>query len=342
MFLTGGTGLVGSHVAEALRRQGRPVRALHRGGSPLDHLRSVECELVELSLPGGEQALREAMAGCSALVHAAALIYTDLPWPRVRAVNVQGTGNVFRAAASEGVATAVFLSSVAAYGDPYDMVDEDAPLDRPLRPWERYARSKREGERVVQEIATQTGMSVTVLRPCAIYGERDRLFTPKIATALRLPVHPMLGGGRTAMAAVYAGNVASAVLAGLGGGRPPGARAYNVAEDYGLSQRELYAGLAAELRIPFRPVSIPRSIVLGGAALGEALGGRIPGAEELPLRRAAHLAVRPNPYRSRRIREELGWAPTASCEEALRRTAEWIAGTWEARRDRPAFRTQSP
>ncbi|MSR23232.1 MAG: NAD-dependent epimerase/dehydratase family protein [Gemmatimonadetes bacterium] len=330
VFLTGGSGLVGSHVAEVLRREGHPVRAFHRRGSDVGHLRELGCELLEGALPAGEPALAAATRGCEAVVHAAALIYTDLSWPRVRAVNVEGSANVFRAAAAAGVRRAVFLSSVAAYGDPAPSVDERTPLDGRLHPWERYARSKREGERVISEIAGPAGMAVAVLRPSAIYGERDRLFTPKIASALRFPIHPMLGGGRTPMSAVYAGNVAAAVLAGLRGPLPVGTRAYNVADDYGLSQRELYSGLARELGVPFRPVSLPRVLVQMGASLGVALGMRIPGAEELPLRRAAHLAIHSNPYLSERIREELGWSPAVPSEEALRRTAAWIARIWGA------------
>jgi nucleoside-diphosphate-sugar epimerase len=249
----------------------------------------------------------------------------------VRDVNVTGTKEVLGTLAKEGVRRFVLLSSVAAYGDPPAVADEETPLDGRVRPWEKYVRSKREAEQVMRD-ADSMGIAVAVLRPSAIYGERDRLFTPKLAAALRLPIHPMLGGGRTPMSAVYAGNVAAAVMAALKGPVPVGVRAYNMAGDYGLTQRDLYSGLASELGIPFRPFSLPRALVKAGARVGAALGMRIPGAEELPLRRAAHLAVHPNPYRSDRIRAELGWSPAFSQREALRRTAVWIAATWESQR----------
>jgi nucleoside-diphosphate-sugar epimerase len=129
--------------------------------------------LSEAALPAKAEALAEGMRGCDALVHAAALIYTDQSWPRVREVNVGGTEGVFRAAASAGIRRAVHLSSVAVYGDSTDAeagVDEDSPTDGSLRPKERYARSKREAERVVREVADGTGMSVAMLRASAIYG----------------------------------------------------------------------------------------------------------------------------------------------------------------------------
>jgi nucleoside-diphosphate-sugar epimerase len=299
------------------------------------HLRSIGCELLEAALPAGAEALAEGMRGCGALVHAAAIIYTDLPWPRVREVNVSGTEGVFRAAAVAGIPRAVHLSSVAVYGDASADVREEASLEGTLRPKERYARSKREAERVVGEVAEESGMVVAMLRASAIYGERDRLFTPKIATALRFPVQILLGGGRTPLAAVYAGNVAGAVLAALSA-HPHGVRPFNVAEDHGVSQGSLYSALAEELGIPFRPFRIPKRVVTMGAKVGEVLGIDIPGAEELPLTRAARLSVIPNPYRSERIRSELGWKPHIPFGEAVRRTAAWIRVIWgESRRTTP-------
>ena len=63
------------------------------------------------------------MEGCSHVVHGAALVYADGTWPKVRAVNVDGTRNVLTAAATIGVGHAVHISSVAVYGS------VDGPLD---------------------------------------------------------------------------------------------------------------------------------------------------------------------------------------------------------------------
>jgi nucleoside-diphosphate-sugar epimerase len=262
-------------------------------------------------------------------------MYTEVPWSRVREVNVAATQALFRVAAGEGIRRAVFLSSVAVYGDPGRSVSEESSIESPLHATERYALSKREAERVVRAVAREAGMSVAILRPAAIYGERDRVLTPALWKALRLPVHLMLGGGRTPLAMIYAGNVAAAVISGLSGEVPRGARAYNLATDHELSQRRLCATLARELGIAFHPLSVPRGLVLGGAKLGSALGLRIPGREGLTLRRAARLAVLPNPYQSRRIREELGWSPMVSLEEALHRTAMWMAQSAAASPDHP-------
>jgi nucleoside-diphosphate-sugar epimerase len=322
---------VGSHVAVLLRSRGHGVRALHRPESRTEHLLDIGCELVPGNLLDGVESLARSIEGCEALVHAAAIVYGELPWPRVRAVNVQGTVGVFRGAALAGIRRAVHLSSVAVYGPAEGPVDEGTSVEIPLNPGDRYARSKREAERVVKELAVENALAVAVLRPSAVYGERDRLFTPRLARALGPPLHFLAGTGQTPLPAVYAGNLAEAVLAALRGRIPHGTRAFNVGDDHPVSQRLILDALAEALGVRFRPVPTPAPMVLAVARLAEAVGIRIPGAEELPIARAARLAVRPNPYISRRVRDELGWVPPHSLDEGLRRTAAWFAaeGEWK-------------
>jgi len=325
---------VGSHVAEWLRDRGFAVRALHRPSSNTRYLRELGCELVEGEVgaesgPRGSGADEVALAclvdGCDALVHSAAVLYSALSWNEVRRRNVEGSATVFRAAAAVGIRRAVHLSTVAVYGAVSGPVDECARFESSLGPREFYARSKREAEGAVAGAIEGSGMAVTLLRPSAVYGERDRLFTPKVLALLRRPIHPMPGGGRTSLPLIYAGNLAEAIGCALQRGAPPGVRAYNVADDHPVTQRALWAAMAGALGVPFRPLTLPGPIVLGAAGLAEILGVRVPGAGELSLRRVARLALRPNPYRSERIREELGWVPTVTLEEAIRRTAGWFA-----------------
>lgn len=325
VFLTGGTGLAGSHVAERLRGAGVQVRALHRTSSDVRHLASLECELVVGDVRDDPEELARAMEGCDGLVHAASLVYVELPWPRVRAVNVDGTEGVFRAAGAAGIRRAVHLSSVAVYGLPEGEVDESFPSDRPLRPGERYARSKREAERVVVEASGDVDVEVAVLRPVALYGERDRLFSVRVARQLLRPIQLLLGSGRTPLPVLYAGNLAAAVEAALSRPLVPRLRVFNVGGDFPTSQRDLYRGLGEALGRRPVCVPIPGALVRGAARTAEAAGLGSPGMTEMSFRRAALLATRPNPFRSDRIRDELGWVPPIGLRDALFRTGRWLA-----------------
>ena len=330
---------MGSHVAAWLRGRGFAVRALHRSTSDTRYLSDLGCELVpgelagEASVAGTGAAgaapvsadmLARHLDGCDALVHSAAVLYSGLPWEEVRRRNVEGSARIFSASATAGIRHAVHLSTVAVYGAVSGPVDERDPLQGALGPQEFYARSKREAEGAVAEAIANSGMAVTLLRPSAVYGERDRLFTPNLLRLLRRPIHPMPGGGRTSLPLIYAGNLADAIGCALQGSPPPGVRVYNVADDHPVTQRTLWEAMARALGVPFRPLTLPGPIVLGAARLAQALGVGVPGAGELSLQRVARLALRANPYRSERIREELGWTPPIPLAEAIRRTVRWF------------------
>ncbi len=293
------------------------VRALHRPGADLTHLEEVGCELVAGDLSEAPDRLAARIEGCDAVVHSAALVYAPVPPGELHRVNVIGAGRVVEAAGVAGVSRAVHLSSVAVYGA------GDRGRDRG-----GYAHSKVEAEASVRAAAGLAGLELTILRPSAVYGERDRLFTPRVLRLLRRRLHPLLGGGRTPLPLVYAGNLAEAVRLALGrGDRVPGAppvRVYDVSGDHPVTQAELWGALARELGMPFRPVTVPAGVARAVARGVDALGIPLPGADELPARRLVELALSADPYGSERIRSELGWTPPISTREAVRRTARWF------------------
>jgi len=322
VFLTGGTGLLGSHLAHELRRHGYEVVALHRRDSRTLFLEENECELVQGDIRDDPAVLAPIMDGCSHLVHGAALIYASGSWPQVRAVNVDGTRNVLTAARMAGVQHAVHLSSVAVYGDIPGPTDETKVTDSDLPPEDLYARSKRESEKVAREIEERWDFPVTIIRPSAVYGERDRLMGPALVDILRLPLVPIFGQGNNALPVVYAGNVAVATRLAVEAAQ--GNTTYNVGLDHALTQRELFEYLGAGLGINPRFVTIPAPLVKSGGAVLSRLGVKTPGAKHLPINRLAKLALSENPYFSGLIRDDLGWAPVYEHRPALERTGLWL------------------
>ena len=323
VFVTGGTGLLGSHLAVELRENGHEVVALYRKGADTTLLAKLGCSLVEGDVRDEAELLLGGMSGCTHVVHGAALVYAGRNWPKVRAVNVDGTRNVLRAAVRAGVGHAVHLSSVAVYGTVEGPVDETCPTDSDLPPDDLYARSKREAEEVARGIERKRGLPVTVLRPSAVYGERDRLMAPALARIVRLPLVPLFGPGDNTLPVVYAGNVASAIRLALAAGR--GGETFDIGLDRPLTQRALFEMLAKGMGRKARFVQLPASLVRLGARLASRLGVSVPGAEHLPIERVARLALGENPYRSRRIREQLGWQPLHEHDDALLRTGRELA-----------------
>lgn len=322
VFITGGTGLLGSHLADELRVAGHDVVALCRNGADAARLESRGCVVARGDVRDDAPTLARAMAGCSHVVHGAALVYADEGWPTIEAVNVQGTRNVLEAAAAAGVGRVVHISSVAVYGTVDGPIDETASIRTDVPSSDLYARSKREAERVAHDVARERGLGLIVLRPSAVYGEHDRLMAPTIADIVRLPLVPLFGPGDNTLPVVYAGNVSSAIVAALES--PVGEGTYNVGLDHPLTQRGLFEGLAAGLGVRPRFVRLPATMVRGAVSLLTAIGVSTPGAKHLPLDRVSRLALGENPYPSRRIREELKWDPPHTHADALARTGAWL------------------
>ena len=329
VFLTGGSGLLGSHIAQRLLGSGYEVVALQRPTLNTGLLREIGCSVAEGDIRDDPDALARRMEGCRWAVHCAAVVYSGTEWPSVRSVNVDGTRNVLDGAARAGLEHAVHVSSVSVYGQVAAEADEKGLLEGHLRPRDLYARSKRMSEEVAMDVHGSGRLRVTVVRPAVVYGERDRLFAPRLARILRWPVVPVLGPGANTVPVVYAGNVAAGVESALDG-RGAG-EAFNLGEDYPLTQKEILAGLADGLGRTPRFVHLPTSLIRGAAQLGDALGVTVSGAEGLAPSRVARLALRDNPYRSERARDVLGWRPPHRHEEGLRRTGEWLSGRTRTR-----------
>lgn len=324
VFITGATGLLGSHVAQWLRDRDVDVVALVRRSSDAAFLDTLGCTLVEGDVRTPADGLAPLLDGCTHLVHGAALVYDGGAWPKVRAVNVDGTRNVLAAASAAGVGHAVHVSSVAVYGGVQGQVDERTSIDDPIPAADLYARSKREAEEVARGIEAERGLPVTVVRPAAVYGERDRLMLPALGDILDLPLVPLFGPADNTLPVVYAGNVASAVGLCIEAGR--GAETFDVGMDHPLRQEELFRLLAEGRGDRPRFMRLPSGLVRRMASLLGRLGVGTPGAKHLPLERVVRLALGENPYPSRRIRAELGWSPPHRHEDALPRSGAWLAG----------------
>jgi len=322
VFVTGGTGLVGSHVAEQLRARGDDVVALVRSGSDATFLSSIGCELVRGDLERPDTPLAASMRGCDGLVHAAALVAARADWPTYERLNVTATRDVLTAASQAGVQRAVHVSSVAVYGGLVDApITEERWLERPVPEPAFYARSKRLAEQEAIAVAERQRLEVTCVRPCVVYGERDRHMAPRLDRLCRLPALPLPDGGRRSAPLVYAGNVARGVLRCLD---LPGAagRAFNLANDGGLTPRQLVRWWceAIDRRTP-RLVPIPGAAVEKLARGVDAVVARLPFTGLPHLSRPARLLRGPNPYDSTRAQQTLDWNELVPPADAVARTA---------------------
>jgi nucleoside-diphosphate-sugar epimerase len=256
--LTGGTGFVGSHVADALLGAGYRVRALARRPDEPGWLKGTAVEIV----PGDvrkPETLEALVAGAAAIVHAAGKTSARNEVDYM-AANAGGTANVVAAARKAAPGAHVVLVSSQAAGGPSP---DGAPVragDAP-RPVSSYGRSKLAGEEAVRKVP---GLAFTILRPSAVYGPRETAIRGLFVAASRGFV-PVLAGGTPRIQMVYAEDAARAVLGALDrGGR---------GETFFVAHPEVlkYRGVAETLAtLPSRRpwlVPIPEAVIRAAGSL---------------------------------------------------------------------------
>lgn len=323
IFITGGTGMLGSHVAARLRERGDDVVALVRPSSDTRHLESIGCELIVGDIDDDPTALAARMRGADAVIHAAAKVFQAGDREAYLRVNVRGTERVLEAAAL-AAPRVVHVSSVAVYsGLPMDRpLTEDRWIEADPASQSPYPASKHLSERAAWRLHDAGDIRLTTIRPSVIYGERDRSATPVMVRYASLPLIPLIGGGRSTLPLVYAGNVADGLIDALDHDIAIG-RAYNLALDRPITARELVALLADGLGRNPRVVPVPATPIRALATVVEPVAAAIPGIPRPDARRAVRSLTRDNPYDSTRARLELGWKPRVGHEEGVRRTMEW-------------------
>jgi UDP-glucose 4-epimerase len=254
VLVTGATGFVGLPLVRALAAAGYGVVAVAR--RPGQDMPGVERRVVEDLAKLDIRDLVELLAGCEAVVHAAAIAHIgkDVPAERYRAVNQVATGRLAEAAAISSIRRFVFVSSIRAQSGPSaaGVLTEETPA----RPTDAYGASKLEAERLVAAHLPEA----VILRPTLVAGPGARgnlAALMKVAeTGLPLPV----GGLAGKRSLVSLDSLVAAILRGLDPSlMPPGC--YIVCDEPPLTLAEMLAEIAAAGGRPSRVFGLPSALL---------------------------------------------------------------------------------
>lgn len=184
ILITGGSGFIGSHVAELFQGRAEVVvlddfRSGHRRNlAGLDH-RLIEGSIMD------DAALAEAVQGVDLVFHLAAMISVPesvLNPAECERLNTQGTEQVLRASVRAGVRKVVLASSAAIYGNNPTVPKVETMTPEPQSP---YATTKLAGERLLEEFRVRDGLATASLRFFNVFGPRQ---DPRSAYAAAVPI----------------------------------------------------------------------------------------------------------------------------------------------------------
>jgi nucleoside-diphosphate-sugar epimerase len=319
ILLTGGTGFLGSHIAEQLSSQGHQVRALVRRSSNRKHLHALPgVEFAEGTVEDPESLVR-AVEGVDAVIHSAGLVKARSEEEFMQ-TNAIGTRNLVNAVRRRGtkIRRFVLVSSLAGIGPSFD--GKPVTRDTNPSPVTRYGRSKLAGEK--EALAASGDFPLTILRPPAIYGPRDvEIFA--MFQAVNRGILPTIGLRDTTLSIIYGPDAADACVRALTADVPSGA-AYFLDDGKPwplvsmLEEIERALGKRARLRL-----HLPLPIVYA-AALGTELFGRATNRAVMLTRDKLNEIRQPHwVCSSDDARGALGWSPKVQLPEGAALTAKW-------------------
>lgn len=318
-LVTGATGLLGSHIAEQLRRRDARVRALCRAGGDTRFLRRIGVEILDGDLTQPE-VLRRACHGVDVVYHAAARVGDWGPWADFVRVTIDGTCNLLEAAVSARVRRFLHISSISVYGHVNGegkVFDESAPLGVNLHRWSYYTRAKVAAEELVWSAQQAARIEVSVIRPSWLYGPRDRATVGRLIASIRQRKLKIIGDGANRLNVVHAGNVAEAAILAANSDRAIG-QAYNCSHDGVMTQREYFDLIAQTIGEPKIRARVPYVVASSAAFLMECFG-HLCSTPNPPLatRYAVWLMGRRCFFECQKIKDELGWSSSIQYAEGV-------------------------
>jgi nucleoside-diphosphate-sugar epimerase len=322
ILITGATGFVGGHVAEACARRRMNLRALARPNSDTKMLDSLGATVLRGDVT--DRALvRHAVEDVDAIVHCAAKVGDWGPVEDYRAVNVEGLRHLLDACKGTMVQRFVHLSSLGVYAArDHHGTDETEPL--PEKHIDGYTQTKVEAEKLALQYYHEFEVPVVVLRPGFIYGPRDRTLLPKLIENLRQRRVRWLGGGKAALNTIFILNLVEAILLALEHAEAVG-KVFNLTDGETVSKRRFIEALVNGLDVPAPP---PRSVPLWLARILAHFmerRARRKGASEPPRLTQARLKLLGlNLHFSiEKAKSVLGYNPPYTFDEGMRQTVAW-------------------
>jgi len=321
-YVTGATGLLGSHLSERLLKEGYRVRALVLESDDPSRLEQLGAECIRGDVTDSSGRLGEGIRGATHVFHCAAWVDDWAPREKMVQVNVGGLRNLLEAVQGMKLRRFIFIGSIMVYGDG-DLVNANES-SRFVRTGDNYNHTKIECERLLWEFVRRTQLPVVVLRPSYIYGERDNQFLPRVCRALLSREWIYVNRGRIPFALSDVRNVVDACMLAATREEAVG-EGFIITDGEPVTRRELVELVCEEMGYKRPLVSLPRGLGITmcpfAVGLAKFMNWKRP---YLVNRFLCHFAGSYLTFDISKARRLLGYEPRYSPRESLREVARWF------------------
>jgi nucleoside-diphosphate-sugar epimerase len=307
VLITGGSGYFGSLLRDRLLARGKAVRIFDLADADD---RTPDVQFLQGDIRDAAR-VRDACLNCGVVYHCVAQVPLAKDKHLFDTVNIQGTGNLLKAALVERVRKVIYVSSSAVFGAP-----KSNPVTEltPPAPAEAYGRAKLAGETLCARYAGE-GLDVSIIRPRTIMGHGRlgifQILFEWIREGFNVPV---LGNGANQYQFVHADDLAEACILAA---ERPGAATYNCGTDRFNSMREVLENLCAHARTGSRVKGVPLAPAVAMMNLTSALGMSPLGPyHALMYGRSMYFDIA-------KAKTELGWQPRFSNNEMFVQSYDW-------------------
>jgi len=308
IFLTGGTGFIGSALTRALARRGWQVAVLTRSGaSPDSAVMGAKGDVSD------KESMREAMSGAEAVIHNAGWYEIGIPSSlraKMTAINVQGTANVLSLATELKIPKIVHTSTTIAFGDTGGAtVDESFTRSAPAIT--HYEHTKTEAHEIALKYQQQ-GSPLIIVCPAQVIGVGDHSafgYFARLYARRLLP--PIIWAPEGAFTYVHVDDVAEGIALAVEKGRVGetyflGGDAITIRDLMKVWKRAV-GGVPPFIWLP-KPIAVAQGILI--EPLLRLIG--VPAFISREVVEGSYVSYR---YSSEKAKRELGWNPR-SAEQA--------------------------
>jgi len=314
--VTGANGFIGSHLVDSLIQAGVEVRCLVRRTSDLRWLKALPIETVFGDCVE-KSSLTEAVKGVDRVYHLAGATKARRD-EDFYTINAGGTKNLIKTCMEYGqIQKFVYLSSQAASGP--GVRGRMKTESDPNFPISHYGRSKRIGEEAVLDHRGR--LAVTILRPSAVYGPRDKDFLSLLGLISKRIKFSLLGWSQQISMCYVEDLVRSLMLAGEQG--KGDGEIFFIADGNAYPMEQIGDEFSKAMKIKALRLRVPASLIQGIGWISEVISG-LTGQVCLMTRGKAKEMVQENwTCDITKAKTMLGYLPRVGLEQGARITVDW-------------------